>query len=215
MIRPCTARNNKYFYDKPDRRKGADRYATFMKEIKSHNKKNKEAIAKAIEVLFKPDNEIQDYIKKMLLERLLWATTEHTDDGKYKKYIGQPFWSVGAIKKLLDNLANGRKLEDGLIHEHSVPKKEIKSRIMNLEDKSKDKILEILDNLGHAVVVSKDEDEKINKKGYKSKMPLKLPTNPNIDEVFSRYKEAQIKICHIENREIKSMTIEDIEKHCI
>ena len=103
-----------------------------MKRLTSHNKLNKENIAKAIEILYKPENEIKEYIIKMLLDRLLWATTEHTDDGVYKKYLGQPFWSVGAIEKFLDNLANDRNLFDGLRHEHSVPKIEIKKRIIDL-----------------------------------------------------------------------------------
>ncbi len=186
-----------------------------MKRLKSHNKTNKENIAKAIEVLYKPENDIKDYIRKMLIDRLLWATTEHTDYGEYKKYLGQPYWSTGAIRKLLDNIDNNENLFKDLRHEHSVPKKEIKKRILNLKEKSFKNIFNILDNLGYAVVISKEEDDKINKKGYRSKMPIELPEKPTMDQVFSRYKEAQIRICNLNNRDLKSLTLEDIEKYYI
>ena len=73
--------------------------------IGSHNEVNKKNIAKSISIIFDSKNALPDYIKKMLLERLLWATTEHDNNGIYKKYEGQPFWSKGALRKLILNIS--------------------------------------------------------------------------------------------------------------
>ena len=181
-----------------------------MNRIVSHNKTNKENIAKAIVLIYDYNNNVSDYLKKILLDRLLWATTEHDNNGDYKKYLGQPYWSIGAIRKLLDNMANKRNLFLDLRHEHAVPKKEIKHKILDLETKSYDNIISILDDLGHAVVVSKEEDGLLNKAGYRSKMPIKLSKNPGIEEVFSRYREAGIKVCNIANMDIRTMNLDDL-----
>lgn len=186
-----------------------------MKVLISHNKKNKENIAKAIELLYKPENGIEDYIRKMLIDRLLWATTEQSDNGNFIKYSGQPFWSVGALKRLLENKNDGKKPFEGLRHEHSVPKKVIKNSIINLQDKTFENIFKILDNLGHAVVVSKEENDELNKSGFGSKMPIKLPDNPTIDQIFSRYKEVKVKICNINDIDIKHLNQDEIDKFCI
>jgi hypothetical protein len=82
-------------------------------------------------------------------------------------------------------------------------------------EKSYKNILKIIDNLGHAVVISKEEDSKFNKKGFRSKMPIELHVNPRIKQVFSRYIESQIKVCHIENKDIKSLTLDEIDKYYI
>lgn len=189
-----------------------------MERIISHNLKNKENIANAIVLIFDIKNNFPEYLQLMLLERLLWATTEHDDEGKYKKYIGQPYWSIGALRQVQQNLASQRNFAHNLRHEHAVPKKEIRKRIIALAAKNHENVMTILDDLGHAVVVSKDEDDLLNKAGLRSKMPLDLVEKPLIGDVFSRYKEAGIKVCCISDRDIKRLAldeIDEIEKQCI
>jgi hypothetical protein len=183
-----------------------------MKKLKSHNKKNKEEIAKTIEILFDTKNNVPDYLRKMLLERLLWATTENDNDGIYKKYDGQPYWSVGALNKLLDNISNKEKTFHDLRHEHAVPKKEIKEKIENLKNKSTKNILRILNNLGFAVVVTKQEDKKINDTGFRTKMPKQIDLKSNLEIVFSRYIETGIKVCHVGEINLKKIKADDIAK---
>src|SRR5690606_29617632 len=90
-------------------------------EITSHNKKNKKEVAKTIVTIYNSS----EYIRKMLLNRLLWAATENDDEGNYIKYIGQPYWSAEAIEQYKKNIKNKEKDKyKDLRHEHSVPKKE-------------------------------------------------------------------------------------------
>ena len=151
-----------------------------MIQIISFNKENKKEIAKTIALLFDSKNNIPDYLKTKLLDSLLWATTEYNDSGKKDKYFGQPFWSERALKQILINKKSGVNLEKDLRHEHAVPKKLIKDKILTLKNKSEEEIFNILDKLGHAVIISKDEDEKLNR--------LHRSSSPNLYDVFSRYK---------------------------
>ncbi|NMD00062.1 MAG: hypothetical protein GYA62_10110, partial [Bacteroidales bacterium] len=143
-----------------------------VNKIKSYNELNKMNIAKAISIIFDTKNDMPSYIKKMLLERLLWATTEHDNQGNYKKYEGQPYWSKGALRKLISNIAekqNKPKLNpfQDLRHEHSIPKKIIRELTL-VNDITIEQAFEILNNFGHAVVISKDEDKLLNQKKLRS-----------------------------------------------
>ena len=148
----------------------------------------------------------------MLLERLLWATTENDNAGIYKKYNGQPFWSIGALHKLLENISNKEKIFHDLRHEHAVPKKEIKKNIENLKNKSAKSILRVLNNLGYAVVVTREEDIELNKKGFQTKMPKQIDLKSNIEIVFSRYIETGIKVCLVGDINLKKIKADDITK---
>lgn len=193
-----------------------------MSRLQSHNKQNKRNIAKAIAVIYDTNNGIPKYLREIMLKRLLWATTEHDDNGVYRKYEGQPYWTIGAIQQLLKNLADkatNKKVNPyhNLRHEHSVPKIEIE-KLINASDKSEKAIFKILDNLGYAVVVSKEEDDFLNKEGYRSKMPSPLQHNSKIDNVFSRYKKVGIKVCDIRNTNLKQLifdNLSEIEKNSL
>ena len=166
--------------------------------ISSHNEDNKKNIAKSISIIFDTNNAIPDYIKKMLLERLLWATTEHDNNGIYKKYEGQPYWSKGALRKMILNIAekqNNPKLNpfQDLRHEHSIPKKIIRELTL-VNDITEDKAFEILNKYGHAVVISKDEDKLLNQKKLRSKLAMPIEKINTMDDVFSRYKIAEIEL---------------------
>ena len=182
--------------------------------ISSHNAVNKENIAKSISIIFDSKNAMPHYIKKMLLERLLWATTEHDNNGIYKKYEGQPYWSKGALNKLIFNIAekqNNPKLStyQDLRHEHSIPKKIIRDLTL-VNDITRDKAFEILNKYGHAVVISKEEDKQLNRKKLRSKLAIPLEKINTLDDVFSRYKIAKIEICDVRNSNVLQLTASDI-----
>ena len=132
-------------------------------EIISHNKENKKGITKAIAVLFDDKNGVPGYVRETALVRLIWAATENRDDGKWKKYEGQPFWSESALMKVIDNRKNRSNSFKGLRHEHTVPKKEIWARI-HISDKSESSIFKILYELTHSVIVTKEEDDSLSKR---------------------------------------------------
>lgn len=187
-----------------------------MIKLTSHNLQNKKSIAKIITIIYNDKSDIPNYLKEMLLKRLLWATTEHDNDGLYRKYEGQPFWTIGAIQQFLKNLAEketNKKLNPyyNLRHEHSVPKIEIE-KLIKASNKSEQEIFEILDNLGYAVVVSKDEDDLLNKKGFRSKMPNILQNNSDVGNVFSRYKEVGIKVCDVREMNLKGLIIDNLSE---
>lgn len=94
------------------------------------------------------------------------------------------------MKQLLNNKKNGVNLDKDLRHEHAVPKKVIKNQILALKTKTYNELFKILDKLGHAVIISKVEDETLNL-NHRSSIP-------NIEDIFSRYKEQQeIKVCQL------------------
>jgi hypothetical protein len=158
----------------------------------SYNPKNKKAISKAIALIFNPNNQIDAYIQSILLDSLLWAVTERNDEGKKEKYVGQPYWSIGALNQLLNNKGAGIELFKDLRHEHAVPRSIIKDKILALSTKSEIEIYKIIDKFGHAVILSRDEDELLNKK-HKT-------TSPNLEDVLSRYKDQKISVCKIPNK---------------
>lgn len=181
-----------------------------MKKIASHNEENKKKIAKTIAVIFDDNNDIPKYIQKMLLEKLIWATTENNDQGEKKKYFGQPYWSAGAIKQLFENKATKQKNNSNLIHEHAVPKKVLIEKIENLKTKNQENILNVLTKFGHAVVVSKQEDICLSLNGLRSKMPK------NSSDIFARYKTVGIELYDMKEKNsaelILSSSIKEFEK---
>lgn len=183
--------------------------------IISHNEVNKKNIAKSISIIFDSKNAMPDYIKKMLLERLLWATTEHDNNGIYKKYEGQPYWSKGALRKMILNIAEKKKNPklspyQDLRHEHSIPKKIIRELTL-VNDITEEKAFEILNKYGHAVVISKYEDKLLNQKKLRSKLAMPIEKINTMDDVFSRYKIAEIEICDVRNSKILQLTATDID----
>jgi hypothetical protein len=179
-------------------------------KIESHNSQIKRTVAKTIEVIFQKDNEIPDFLKKILLKRVLWVATEHEDDESFKKYHGKPYWSIGAINQVLENIKSNKKLFHNLRHEHAVPKKVIIDKILELPEVDEKSVFKILDSWGHAVIVSKAEDKILNNHGLRSKMPDTIPLDSKIDIVFARYRKAGIRVCDVRGKDISKLTIEDI-----
>jgi hypothetical protein len=149
--------------------------------VKSHNPKFKENLAKTIEYLYKSD-EIVDYLKIGYINMAPWAT-EKSDDNSKIKYIGQPYWTKKAIESFIKNGING------LRHEHVVPNKIVREK---LKESKKDftSIFEILDKVVHAVVVTKEEANNLDKV-FKVDMPvhIEFQLSNEIDYLFSRYIE--------------------------
>lgn len=151
----------------------------------------------------------------MLLEKLLWATTEHDNNGLYIKYAGQPYWSKGALRKLISNITekqNNPNLNpyQDLRHEHSIPKKIIRELTL-VNDITNKQAFKILNNFGHAVVISKDEDKLLDQKKLRFKLAMPIEEIKTMDDVFSRYKIAEIQICDVSNSNVHQLTDRDID----
>ena len=188
-----------------------------MTNIKSHNLENKQNVAKIIALLFDKKNDLHhpDNLIKALIDTLLWAVTVRDDNGKAIKFIGQPYWSKAALKQLKANIENKGKIdkkvskEDGLVHEHVVPKKVISDIIIKLKDKSVEEIYKILDDLGHVVIITKDEDQSIGSV-LKSKMPEGF-IYPGEYDVFARYRGTKIEVCDVTGIDFNELTKEKID----
>lgn len=59
----------------------------------------------------------------------------------------------------------------GLRHEHAVPKKLLLEHLLTLSTTSVSSVHEILTRFCFAVIVTKEEDELLSKKGFRSRMP--------------------------------------------
>lgn len=131
-----------------------------------------------------------------LLRHFLWNATAYNNNGKGNPYEIQPFWSKMAIESYLDRKYNNYNIRrSGLRHEHSIPIKLIKEKIWE----NPDKVKEIINTCSIAVVLTKEENEILNKK-YNDSLPSTFDwNNPN---VFIRYIETDISaIYNIEENE--------------
>jgi hypothetical protein len=150
-------------------------------QIKSHNPKFKENLAKTIEYLYESDK-VVDYLKIGYINMAPWAT-EKSDNNIKIKYIGQPYWSKNAIEHFKIYGING------LRHEHVIPNKIIREKL-NSSKKGFNEIFEILDKLAHAVIVTKEEASELDRH-FKYKLPdnINFQISNNSHFLFSRYIE--------------------------
>lgn len=178
----------------------------------SFNPENKKNVAKAMALIFDDKNGIPYKLQCILGERLLWAATEYDDHGDWDKYFGPHYWSKGAIDKVLQNISgkdgSSIKVEHDLRHEHSIPKKVLNDELdrMHPTELSEINIFNFLMTHAFAVIVSKEEDYKLNKAGLRSKMPrdMTIKHDQPVD-IFSRYKEVGVEIYKLERGMLASL----------
>ena len=141
-------------------------------KVISHNQEMKRKLATSIADRYRKESPVDEYFKNADLKMAPWVS-ERSDENKLIKYVGQPYWTKAAIKHYKEK---GIK---GLRHEHAVPRKLI---IQFLEecDKSKEAIFSILDNLVHAVIVTKEEAILLDKK-WKTEMPVDVENTNDIN----------------------------------
>ncbi len=166
-------------------------------ELQVYNPANIKNIAKLIALLHKHENGVPSYLKKIVVDRLLWAVTENDNDGVSRKYLGQPYWSKGALEMARKNISEDRSYAKDLRHEHAVPKKVLRKAFESIRMDDENSVLHVLRTMGHAVVVSKEEDGELNKKGLRSRLPRELPEKPTIKDIHARYHETEIEVVHI------------------
>ncbi|MFC6875890.1 hypothetical protein ACFQZF_06105 [Flavobacterium myungsuense] len=164
--------------------------------VKSHNLELKQNLAAAIADRFRTDSPVDDHFKNADLKMAPWIS-ERSNDRKFVKYVGQPYWTKAAIEHYKQHRTKG------LRHEHAVPRKLI-IKLLEESDKSKEAIFSILDNLVHAVIVTKEEATLLDKK-WKSTMPVGIEITNDINMVFSRYIAMNIKVYYLEKQNPKDI----------
>lgn len=106
------------------------------------------------------------FLERLLNQVILWDITEVAFiNGGFRqgKYVGQKYWSEGALAHWLEEKRNGipaSRIAD-LRHEHVVPRKALREQVT--ARKSAAVIYKILDRNALCVVVHKDEDKELKK----------------------------------------------------
>ena len=158
-------------------------------------------VAKLFSIIRKENINIQMY--KRLYNLLLWCSTECSDEMSWSrnKHYGQRYWSKKALELLIKN--KGETKNVGLVHEHAVPKSLLIEKINNCKTEvEKEKLLNAYCK---AVIITKDEDAKLNKK-FKSKMPYDNWKKKQF--LFSRYTESGIEILDLKISKTTDISIE-------
>lgn len=115
--------------------------------------------------------------KFAVLAEVVWVWSEF--DGKYD---GCRYWSSAALQV--------RESNQKLIHEHVVPKSVIIKRLMNLSKPSSKNVNDVLQHFCIGVVVTAEEDQRLNRLGLRAKMP----EGWNGKNPWARYAKAKIKV---------------------
>jgi hypothetical protein len=139
-------------------------------------------IAEQIVSSYKKDCPMSEHIyEKVIMLQLLWHATTMIKGNKVGqngpeeeamveiKYIGQRYWSQDAINKYIKNNPNGYKKKGGLTHEHAIPRNIIQSMIEEILDEQKEEnkkkaIYDVLNKYSTSIIISKEENGKINSK---------------------------------------------------
>ena len=123
------------------------------------------------------DSRLSYCAKVAVIDQAIWTWSEF--EGKYE---GCRLWSVKALR--------GLEVDLPLIHEHPVPRKEIRARLFSLEQATPESVQTILDALCFGVVVTKVEDVALIKAGLNAKMP----DGWDGKDVYARYKVVDIEV---------------------
>ena len=158
-----------------DIKKGTKVLARISK--KNRRFRTKEKICRDLSIILRNESRLSYGTQFAVLYEVIWVWSEF--DGKHK---GCKHWS----KKALKAQSEGRSMTE-LIHEHLVPRKLLIKELFEMSDPSSKKIYEYLNEYCIGVIITKDEDSKLNNAGLRSEMPKNWDGHP-----WARYKEVGI-----------------------
>lgn len=131
-------------------------------------------------------------IKQQVLDGALWWMADYSGKG-----LDCPFRSKRA-NQICKSLGSGDEIKNrGLIHEHIVPKKLIREKLMALNTPVDKKTVKRWLKLSVYCLVTKESDDKVlNKSGFNQKMPNDNWKKENAipDEIWARYKASGIEV---------------------
>lgn len=127
------------------------------------------------DVAFVLNSNLHHGTKCVVLDNAMWVWSEF--DGKYD---GCKFWSAEAAR-----LASEKR-----IHDHAVPKKVLMDLLFRVNSPTAESVRCFFEAYCFGAVITKAEDEALNRLGLRSKMP----TNWNGKDPWARYKAAGIAI---------------------
>lgn len=132
-----------------------------MARIAEKNPKyrSKEELCKDLSIILNNDK-ITYGTKMAVIDNMFWVWSEF--HGKIK---GCKYWSIEAVKAYQKN----KKAK--LIHEHIVPRKILREKIFDIDKVTPESIKKLFDTYNIGVIVTKAEDDYLNRLGLRSKMP--------------------------------------------
>lgn len=123
--------------------------------------------------------------KYAVLKEVTWVWTESSG-----KFNGCPYWTDAAIRRF--KLERSRKQ---LRHEHVVPKKVVIDILFGLKKPTPESVREILDKYLIGVVVTKEEEDRLNVE-YSKSMPEEFGNKKSelFQDPWLRYRKCGIKV---------------------
>lgn len=123
--------------------------------------------------------------KFAVLKEVTWVWTESSG-----KFIGCPYWTDAAVRRF-----KRERSQNGLRHEHVVPKKVVIDMLLNLEKPTPELVRAILDKYLIGVVVTKEEDVRLNAEFSKT-MPEQfgVEKSKSFQDPWLRYRNCGIKV---------------------
>jgi hypothetical protein len=137
--------------------------------------------------------EVNELITRELLGRTIWKYSE-----AYGKFEGCPFWSVKAYDYYILAKSKKKKRQEinaNLRHEHIFPQILLINKIKKLKKPTIKIVRDLYDNYAIATIVTKDENDKLNKKKYADLSRTTIDEN----NIWLRYNNERIKIKVMKN----------------
>ncbi|AMV18892.1 hypothetical protein [Planctomyces sp. SH-PL14] len=133
---------------------------------------------------------VADPTKGAVLKRAMWYWTEF--DGKHG---GCRYWTARARRVYLKRTTTTRGAwKKQLRHEHVVPRKVIREKLLSLEPPTEDAVRDIFERFVIAAVIHCKEDARLRKKLQSSMPPgFSDPASPGYQEPWLRYQACRIK----------------------
>lgn len=123
--------------------------------------------------------------KYAVLKDAIWVWS--TFEGKHSDSL---CWSIAAQRLMKNQKRIPKDVKEKLTHEHSIPKSIIIQKLLNLPKPTQAAVKQILTKYCIAVIITREEDKKLNDIGLRSKMPDDWDNK----DVYARYHRAKIDI---------------------
>jgi hypothetical protein len=133
--------------------------------------------------------------QEAVLRDACWVWTEYSG-----KYDGCEYWSKDAKIQELRHLKHQIDSQEisyiKRIHEHVVPKRVVCKMLRELSPAMPESVREICDRFLHGVVVTLEEDAKLNQSKFRQTMPAEFfdPASPEYHDPWLRYKRCGIEL---------------------
>ena len=170
----------------------------------------KERMIEDIKGLFKVKEFISTTACQNVLDEISW---KYTETGKNKN-LCCPYWSEDAIKKYEENVENNKKINEGLVHEHVIPRNIFISTILKRikeERKLTSEELEKIDERLIVCVIAEGEEE--NKHLPKNTMSGEEVGKDffEIKDIWNRYRGKGIRVYEVKCKKEGRKTVLDLE----